>query len=128
MISTALLNSDGTQIVTWDVTDVSDAGDAVIATDGVRRGTRETHQRRARRYSMRAVGASEAEISAVQTLLQDTRDGADWLRWRHPKDDPAGDAASAPLYRLVDKTFSFEREASGQAASVTLVMERVGLV
>jgi len=128
MISTALLNSDGTQVVTWDVTETVDHGSAVIADEGMRRVTRATHERRARSYTLSVRGASETEISAVRQMLDDTQHGADWLRWRHPKDDPPGDAASAPLYRLVTVTPEFERAPAGQGASVQLVLERVGII
>ncbi len=125
-----LLNDDGTSSVAPEWVVPLEHTHGVIASAGPARSTRQTHERRPRRYGLRIRLGNGKEALILQEVLRVTRMGAMWTRWRHPKDDPVGPPSTAPRYRVVnaaDGTMALTRpnQSAGAVADFTLVLEDV---
>lgn len=100
---------------------------STVATPAGLRETRALCEVAPRRYSLPVRLATAAEITRLLAALRAARGGGA-VRWRHPKDDAPGSAATAPLYRILnpgEAGLELTRTAGGGFAQCTLEMERV---
>ena len=129
-ISEALLNADGTSAIAWaeaSRTDlsrtISNAEDVAGARNG-RVETRDTGKRTRRVYVLKGV-VTGAELDRVRQAIEESRHGAEAVRWRHWSEDPPADADECPLFRIAESGFGLARTKAGVMAEVSLTLEEV---
>jgi hypothetical protein len=121
-----MVDADGVPVLVPDfVVGREYTGMRLLATDGVsHRHTRAGTPRRRRRYEMPFTHLSGEQLERLRTVVQTARGQGGMVRWRHPIDDAAGSAETAPRWRIVGPV-EISRAAGGQRADVRIVLEEV---
>lgn len=119
-------NGDSAIHPAWPIRRVDLCG--VIAADGPRVETRRVHEVRPRVYALPLDLVPGDELETIRVAIDESKGGALPVRWRHPVDDPPGDADDAPLYRVLNagaagRALTLARSAGGVSVRLDLELE-----
>lgn len=120
----SLIESDGTQKITWGKSGTRKDVSGTIASDGPGRSARRVHERNTRVYQMPIAQMTGGEVAVLTEMLAATK-GTGLVAWRHPTDDVPGGPTGAPLWIVsgAREALAVTRNKGSVSANAELVFE-----